>query len=264
MTEPKIKIVSPPTASPDELAAAAALGAEGRDMALSDFSFPGALIEPVRERQEWVRLMGKDAQGNAITALLDDLPLVPDVWSYICWWECWKPAGDDGKNKKTAQIGPLRRVDGILPPLDQLPDRDESLWELTKDGKRKRDPWGRRNGITLKNPRNGDRYFWRSGYEGNQTLSALFVLYASNIRARPGAMPEVKLGFTKSYNFKGEPETKPALIPTGEWSPYGEGQSPPPMPTKATMTTLVKAREKGRFAEDASKIADTMGDEIPF
>ena len=59
MTEPKIKLVSPPTLSDDEIAEASALAAEGRDLMLDDYSFPGALIEPIRERQEWVRLMGE-------------------------------------------------------------------------------------------------------------------------------------------------------------------------------------------------------------
>ena len=187
---------------------------------------------------------------------VDDLPLVPDVWSYMCWWECWKPAGDDGKNKKTAQIGPLRRVDGILPPLDQLPDRDEYLWELTKDGKRKRDPWGRRNGITLKNPRNGDKYFWRSGYEGNQTLSALFVLYASKRARAPrrnagsqARLYEVLQLQRRAGNEAGAGADRRMVDRTAK------DRSAPPMPTKATLTTLVKAREKDALRRVRRRLA---------
>ena len=140
------------------------------------------------------------------------------------------------------------------------------MWELTKNGKRKRDPWTKRSGLVLKNLRNGDLLYWRAGFEGGATLGNLIVTYTGGVREHPGIMPDVTLGFVKSYDFNGEVQLKPALTPTGEWGPFGEGQGAPRIPTEAKLIMLAKAKERGQFAADdgTKKIGDTLDDEIPF
>jgi hypothetical protein len=233
MAEPKIAVVSPesliPAPSQDEIIAAQALADEARDLDIVDFSYPGVPIEPDRKKPEWRRLMGLDKEGNDLAAPLDGLPHVPDLWSYTLTWECWRP-GEGGKNQKVDQRGPLRRVDGQLPTRDELPDQDRGLWEFSTRGTGKRvDPWRKRGGLIIKNPRNSDLLYWRFGFEGFATLSRLLTLYAGGVQQHPGLMPEITFGFSKSYSFKGELQFDPALIPTGAWALFGPSQAPPPL-----------------------------------
>jgi hypothetical protein len=198
--EPKMKVVSPtpvPVPSADEIAAANALASEARDLALEDFSFPGAPIDFIRDEAKWERKI-----GGAVEEIDAEHPYIPDLWSYVLVWNCWK-TGKDGKRKKVAIVGPVRRIDAVaLPAREALPDRNEDEWEIKND--RPQDPWSKQYMIVFKNPANGDLLVWRCGFEGRATLATLFKTYAQGVREHPGAMPEITFSSTKSYGFDGK------------------------------------------------------------
>jgi hypothetical protein len=253
--ESKIKVVpsTAPTLTEDEIAVAALTAAGFDQEAMNDFVFRGRPIE-IDPEKGFVKRMTSEA-----TDWIDpERPHIVDLWSYEEIWECWKP-GPDGKNKKTQIIGPVRIVDGVkLPPRDSLPDRDPEYWPLSKKGK-PYDPWRKRYLINFKDTVNNDLLSWRYGYESYDTVAAVKTAYARGFGQHPNQMPVVLFGIQRTYSYDGSPRTNAALILTGEWRHFGEGQTPPPAVTAATPTTVAvpkEARPKKSFGENE--------DEIPF
>jgi hypothetical protein len=259
-TEPKMKVVETtstaisPTPNQDDAATAAALMDGFEREAMSDFVFHGRPIE-IHLEKGFVRRM----TGDATDAIDPQRPHIVDLRSCEEMWECWKP-GLDGKNKKIATIGPIRVIDGIkLPPLDTLPDRDRERWEFSKDGKRRLDPWRKRFLLNVKDTVSNELLSWRYGFEAYDTVAAVKAAYARGFEQHPGQMPVVLFGVQRIYSYDGTPRTNAALILTGDWLPFGEGQAPPPAPvTSGTAKTVpIPTISKGPpkvFGED----------EIPF
>jgi hypothetical protein len=256
MSESKVKLVSPPSPAPppppspteDEIAAAAFTAAGFDQEAISDFVFRGRPVEIDPERGFVKRMT-----GEATDAIDPQRPHIVDLWSCEEMFECWKP-GPDGKNQKTQTIGPIRVVNGIkLPPHDTLPDRDPEYWPLSKKGRRY-DPWRRRFLITFKDTVNGELLSWRYGFEGYDTIADVKATYVRNFHQHPGEMPVVLFGVRRTYSYDGTPRTNPALILTGQWLPFGERQSAPPISvTASTPTTLTvpkEAKPRKTFGED--------------
>src|SRR5262249_49021200 len=106
-------------------------------------------------------------------------------------WVKWA----DGKPTGDRKVGLV--ADGFIPPQkSELPDRDESLWEIGDDGKR-RDPWAFQMSVPLTLlDAGGETYKFTAGSKGGlRCLSGLTRAYGKRVQAKGSAagLPIVEL-----------------------------------------------------------------------
>jgi hypothetical protein len=110
-------------------------------------------------------------------------------------WVKWS----DGKpvDRKTGLV-----ADKFIPPAkDELPDRDESTWEIQDDGSR-RDPWSFQMSVPLTRlDAGGETYCFATGSKGGlRCLSALTRAYGKRVQSeKRTGLPIVEL---KADNYK--------------------------------------------------------------
>src|SRR5262245_40039147 len=104
-------------------------------------------------------------------------------------WVKWA----DGKPTGDRKVGLV--ADRLIPPQkSDLPDRDESLWEIQDDGER-RDPWAFQMSVPLSLlDAGGETYKFTAGSKGGlRCLSALTRVYGKHIAEDKPGQPIVEL-----------------------------------------------------------------------
>ena len=104
-------------------------------------------------------------------------------------WVKWA----DGKPTGDRKVGLV--VDGFIPPKrEDLPDRDETTWEIQDDGTR-RDPWSFQMSVPITRlDAGGETYQFTVGSKGGlRCLSALTRMYGKRIAEKKSGLPVVEL-----------------------------------------------------------------------
>jgi hypothetical protein len=159
-----------------------------------------------------------------------------------------------------------RRVDGfVAPQRGMLPDNDNSKWPIGAKGPE--DPWQPVQLLLLKQLTgkfSNELLTWQSNTWGGSTGAGEFLnSWAEDYQKHPGHSPVVRL---ESWD---KPNAAWGKIPTPRlkivsWTPFGEGQTPPGDPARATLARQVLAALPKPDPDAATKPGRGMDDEIAF
>jgi hypothetical protein len=155
-----------------------------------------------------------------------------------CWVKWWNNLPVEHRVTHSGQLHPRK---------EDMPDRDESLWQIGIDGK-KADPWKDTRYVYIIDPKTGaDFTFITDSSGGRQAVGELKSAIRNVHRVRPGAIAVIKLG---TGTFK-SPKFGLVPRPVFEILEYrgGEMQEAPAQLSKPTV--------------ESPSLAQEMNDEIP-
>jgi hypothetical protein len=151
--------------------------------------------------------MLKFIDGNFVvdkTEPLSDEPLV--AIGVVTAWVKW---GEDDNGNKRPHDHKVTAAGQIHPDVDDMPDRDDSLWPPGLNGEAA-DPWKDTRYLHLVNPRTGgDLTFITDSFGGRRGVGNLKSKIMNIRMAYPGAVPVVKctsVPFKTSFGMKKRPE----------------------------------------------------------
>jgi hypothetical protein len=167
-----------------------------------------------------------------------------------CWvkWENNSPA--EHRVTRSGQIHPQR---------EDLPDQDQSFWEIGLDGVKPADPWKDTRYIHLINLQTGQDFTFVTDTWGGRMATGELKSSIRNIRmAHPNAMPIVKLGHSSFMSRRFGEVARPSFVIVG-WH-----QGLKEVPAQSEQQLLAPAQEQlNTFAESAEKPAEQTVSELP-
>jgi hypothetical protein len=139
-------------------------------------------------------------------------------------WVKWQDGNPEHRVTHAGQAHPQR---------DDLPDQDQSLWEIDEKFTGKpRDPWRDARYVYLIDPRTGRDFTFVTDTKGGRAAVGDLKNAIANVRrARPGAVPLVKLAW-KMMSTQFGPRPRP-VFEVVEWRGGGSNdEAPRPIPDK--------------------------------
>jgi hypothetical protein len=164
------------------------------------------------------------------------------VTGVVTAWVKWEDGKPEHRVTRAGQAHPQR---------DDLPDQDESLWEIDeKFTGEPRDPWRDARYVYLIDPRSGRSLtFTTDTYGGRAAVGDLKSAIANVRRAHPGVVPLVKLGWKMMPTRRG-PRPRP-VFEVLEWRGGGSNDEAP---------RPIEPAKRGAIAHRKEEFED----EIPF
>jgi hypothetical protein len=164
------------------------------------------------------------------------------VTGVVTAWVKW----EDGKPEHR-----ITHAGQAHPDRDDLPDQDESLWEIdTKFTGKPRDPWRDARYVYLIDPRTGRGFSFVTDTKGGRVAVGDLKNAIANVRrARPGVVPLVRLGW-KMMSTQFGPRPRPAFEVL-EWRGGGSNDEAP---------RPIEPNKRGAIAHRKEEFED----EIPF
>jgi hypothetical protein len=209
----------------------------------------------VQERSGNFIIGGMIKYHNHVYTLNKTEPVPPDITLLViriitCWVRWWDHAPTEHRVTRSGQLHPQR---------DDLPDQDETLWQLGLDGKNVADPWKDTRYMHLINLQTGQDYTLVTDTNGGRMAVGELKSSIGNVRrAHPEALPIIKFGdgTFKSKQFGEIP--RPVLIIVSWHKGLKE------VPAQSDQQLLAPAKEKpDAFAKSAEKPTEQIVSELP-
>jgi hypothetical protein len=222
---------------------------------------------------QWTIDMGK---GNPEVKIGADERWIVDCRSYANGYVKWI-------DRRPLVKAVFRSIDGwIMPPRENLPDRDESRWPWDSKLGKGKDPWQETHKIVCKRVERGELddglVTWTTtSYYGLKAMQKIVDTFVGAARKHPGMMPVVTLDTTTRHTSFGEVEAP--MLTIVDWHPFGDGASPPgqrnAIPQSAAMLMFRQPEMVAIAAPDNTIDAEVIenkkplrradcDDEIPF
>jgi hypothetical protein len=205
-------------------------------------------------------------KGDSSEEISAEEEFVVDPFSYTEVWIKWV------NKKPVLKIGG-RRIDGFTaPPRNVLPDQDERLWPVGKNGPE--DPWQLSQMILLRDESGGLYTFSTASYGGGKAIGEVLDAYATEQRkARTGKMPKVVLSSRDRISADYGKIPEPVFKIVGQ-EEFGEGRTPPADPARGNnarqaIADLSRPEPKLITAQGTAQgskalVRGDLDDEIPF
>jgi hypothetical protein len=163
-----------------------------------------------------LKFIDRDYFANKVEKLPEGTTLV--ATGTVTAWVKWQDGNPEHRITHAGQAHPQR---------DDLPDQDESLWEIDEKFTGKpRDPWRDARYVYLIDPRTGRDFTFVCDTKGGRAAVGDLKNAIANVRrARAGVVPLVKLAW-KMMSTQFGPRPRP-VFEVVEWRGGGSNDEPP-------------------------------------
>jgi hypothetical protein len=167
-----------------------------------------------------------------------------------CWVRWWDHAPTEHRVTHSGQLHPCR---------EDLPDQDQSLWQVGLDGEKLADPWKDSRYVHLINLQTGQDFtFVTDTYGGRMAVGELKSSIRNVRMAHPNAMPIIKFGNSTFKSRKFGEVARPVFIIVGWHQGFKE------VPAQSDQQLLAPAKEQlDTFAKSDNKPAEQIVSELP-